>query len=133
VTAPTADLPRTPLITGRGETTIAPTVVEKIATRVASEVDGVSGVAQTGLSRLLPWSVSDSPPARASADVSAETVTIDLTINVVYPEPVARVTNAVRAEVTRRLAELCGLTATEVNIAVPALVAPERGTRRRVE
>ena len=77
--------------------------------------------------------MGETPPARASAEVSAETVTVDLTINVVYPEPVARVTNAVRAEVTRRLAELCGLTAKEVNIAVPALVTPERGTRRRVE
>jgi uncharacterized alkaline shock family protein YloU len=133
VTAPTADLPRAGLITSRGETIIAPAVVEKIATRAASEVDGVGGVVQAGLSRLLPWTVGDSSPARASADVGAETVTVALTVNVAYPESVARVTNGVRAQVTRRLAELCGLRATEVNIAVPALVAPPRGARRRVE
>ena len=37
--AETADLPRAPLVTSRGETIITPTVVEKIATRAASEVD----------------------------------------------------------------------------------------------
>ncbi|HEX2119513.1 MAG TPA: Asp23/Gls24 family envelope stress response protein [Acidimicrobiales bacterium] len=130
---PTADLPRAGLVTSRGETIIAPTVVEKIATRAASEVDGVGGVLGTGLSRLLPWTVGSGGPARASAEVGAETVTVDLTVNVLYPEPVAAVTNRVRAEVIRRLAELCGLRATEVNIAVPGLVEPPRRTRRRVE
>ena len=129
----TANLPKAGLVTSKGETIIAPAVVEKIASRAASEVDGVGGVVQTGLSRLLPWTVGGDSPARASAEVGGETVTVDLTVNVLYPEPVAVVTNEVRAQVTKRLAELCGLRATEVNIAVPALVTPPRGTRRRVE
>jgi uncharacterized alkaline shock family protein YloU len=133
MTDTTADLARTPLVTSRGETIIAPTVVEKIASRAASEVDGVGGVLQTGLSRLLPWTVGDQSPARASAEVEAETVSVDLTVNVLYPEPVATVTNKVRTQVSRRLAELCGLQTTEVNIAVPALVTPARPARRRVE
>jgi len=131
--APTTGLPRAGLVTARGETTISPGVVEKIAARAASEVDGVGGVVQTGLSRLLPWSVGGDSAARASADVGASTVTVDLTVNVLYPEPVAEVTNRVRDQVSRRLADLCGLLATEVNISVPALMAPERGRRRRVE
>ena len=131
--ATTADVPTAGLVTSRGETIIAPAVVEKIAQRAASEVDGVGGVVETGLGRLLPWTVGHPSAARASAQVGAETVSIDLTVNVVYPEPVAAVTNRVRSEVTRRLAELCGLQATEVNIAVPALIAPARGARRRVE
>jgi uncharacterized alkaline shock family protein YloU len=114
-------------------TIIGPSVVEKIAGRVASEVDGVGGVVQTGLSRMLPWSVGGDSATRASAEVHAETVTVDLTVNVLYPQPVAGVTNEVRAQVIRRLSELCGLRATEVNIAVPALVAPSGRTRRRVE
>ena len=129
----TGELPHAPLVTSRGETLIAPSVVEKIATRVASEVDGVGGVVETGLGRLLPWTVGQPSPARASAEVGSETVSVDLTVNVVYPEPVAAVTNRVREQVTRRLAELCGLRATEVNISVPALVIPPRGARRRVE
>ena len=129
----TAELPKSPLVTSRGETVIGPTVVEKIATRAASEVGGVGGVVQTGLSRLLPWTVGADAPARASADVGTDTVTVDLTVSVLYPQPVAAVTNEVRAQVIRRLSELCGLRATEVNIAVPALVTPPRGARRRVE
>lgn len=129
----TAELAASPLVTDRGETIIGPTVVEKIATRAASEVCGVGGVVQTGLSRLLPWTVGGESPARASAAVGTGTVTVDLTVNVLYPQPVAAVTNEVRAQVIRRLSELCGLRATEVNIAVPALVTPPRGARRRVE
>jgi len=130
---PTADLPRAPLVTSRGETIISPGVVEKIAIRAASEVDGVGGVVRAGLSRLLPWSVGGDPAARASAEVVAETVSVDLTVNVLYPQPVASVTNRVREQVSRRLIELCGLRTTEVNISVPALVAPARSQRRRVE
>jgi uncharacterized alkaline shock family protein YloU len=131
---PTADLPRAGLVTSRGETIIAPGVVEKIATRAASEVDGVGGVVETGLSRLLPWSVgAGGLPAHAAADVGSETVSVDLTVNVLYPEPVAAVTNRVREQVSRRLAELCGLRTTEVNITVPALVQPTGPRRRRVE
>ena len=134
MTAPvTAELPKSPLVTSRGETIIGATVVEKIATRAASEVDGVGGVLQTGLSRLLPWTVGGDSPARASAEVGTDTVTVDLTVNVLYPQPVAAVTNEVRTQVIRRLSELCGLRATQVNIAVPALVTPPRGARRRVE
>lgn len=129
----TAELPKSPLVTSRGETIIGPTVVEKIATRAASEVGGVGGVVETGLSRLLPWTAGGEAPARASAEVGTDTVALDLTVSVVYPEPVAAVTNEVRAQVIRRLSELCGLRATEVNIAVPALVTPPRGARRRVE
>jgi uncharacterized alkaline shock family protein YloU len=133
MTQATAELPKAGLVTDRGETIIAPAVVEKIATRAASEVDGVGGVVSTGLSRLLPWPTSDGAPAQASAEVGGETVSVDLTVNVVYPRPVGAVTNQVRAQVVRRLAELCGLRATEVNIAVPTLVAPPRRERRRVE
>ena len=125
--------PHAGLTTNRGETIITPLVVEKIATRAASEVDGVGGVAQTGLSRLLPWSVGSDAPARAHAAVGDGTVQLDLTLSVLYPQPVALVTNRVRAQVSRRLAEFCGLRATRVDITVPALVRPAEGARRRVE
>ncbi len=120
------------LLTPRGETTIAPLVVEKIASRAATEVDGVSGVVRTGLGRLLPW-VSNDSSAGAAADVHRETVSVDLTVNVRYPEPVGRVTGNVRNRVTERLAALTGLTATEVNIVVEELVVERGNARRRVE
>ena len=120
------------LVTPRGETMIAPRVVEKIATRAASEVAGVGGVVRGGLSRFLPWSPSESP-AQAAADVDRDTVAVNLTVNVRYPEPVGRVTAEVRDHVMRRLAELTGLSATEVHISVDELVREAGGARRRVE
>lgn len=120
------------LVTPRGETTIAPTVVEKIASKAATEVDGVGGVVQTGLGRLLPW-VSDQSAAEAAADIDRETVAVDLTMNVLYPEPVGKVTGNVRDHVVQRLAALTGLTVTEVNITVDELVIERGRARRRVE
>lgn len=133
--APTADLDRpvAGLVTGRGETIISPLVVEKIAGRAASEVAGVGGVLQAGLSHLLPWSVGGRSPARAQAVVGGGKVQVDLIVNVLYPQPVAAVTNQVRAQVSRRLAQLCGLEATRIDISVPTLVTPSPGARRRVE
>ena len=111
--APTADLPRAALVTPRGETIIAPAVVEKIASRAASEVDGVGGVVEAGLSRLLPWSVGSGPqPARAAADVRAETVSVDLTVNVLYPEPVAAITGRTSGFRSPRLPAIAGRSST---------------------
>lgn len=120
------------LLTPRGETTIAPLVVEKVATRAAAEVEGVGGVVHTGLGRLLPW-VSDPPQAQASADLDRETVALDLSFNVRYPEPVGRVTSNVRNHVIERLRDLTGLTVTEVNITVEELVSDRRRPERRVQ
>ncbi len=120
------------LRTSRGETTISPVVVEKIATKAATEVDGVGGVVRTGLGRLLPWVAGDSS-AQAAADVHEDTVEVDLTVNVRYPEPVRRVTSNVRDRVIERLGTLTGLTATEVNIMVDELVVERGDARRRVE
>ncbi len=134
---PTRDISPVParttgLQTQRGETTIAPLVVEKIASRAATEVDGVGGVVRTGLGRLLPWVAGDSS-AQAAADVHQDTVAVDLTVNVRYPEPVRSVTANVRQRVVEQLASLTGLVATEVNIVVDELVAERGGTRRRVQ
>ncbi len=129
----TTQLPEatTGLLTPRGETIIGPMVVEKIASRAATEVEGVGGVVRTGLGRLLPWVAGDSS-AQAAADVHEDTVAVDLTVNVRYPEPVATVTGNIRAQVVQRLASLTGLTATEVNITVDELVVERRSSRRRV-
>ena len=129
---PTVTPTRDGFLTGRGETTISPVVAEKIAARAASEVDGVGGVLRSGLGRLLPWTTS-AGPASADAAIDHGKVTVDLTVNVVYPRPVRAVTAEVRERVTRRLADLCGLRAERVDIVVPELVRPAARAHRRVE
>ncbi len=121
-----------PLATDRGHTTISPVVVEKIAARAASEVEGVGGVLRTGLSRLLPWTAS-AGPASADAAINRDTVTVDLTVNVLYPRPVGRVTAEVRDRVSGELARMCGLHTGRVDITVPELVRPAGTAGRRVE
>ena len=110
-----------PLSTSRGQTTIAPGVVEKIAVRSAREVDGVALV-QTGLSRLLPWGPGDAS-AGAQAEVGRESVALDLTVSVTYPRPVGQVAAALRDHVAARIEALTGLAVRRVDIAVD--LAPE--------
>jgi len=119
--------------TDRGETIIAPRVLEKIAGRAASEVDGVGAEAGAGVGRLFPWSLGGDAPATAQVDLTGGTMRVELSVSVLYPRPVAMVTNAVRAHVVQRLAELSGMKAVRVDISVPALVVPGPGARRRVE
>jgi uncharacterized alkaline shock family protein YloU len=124
-TAVRPDDPTVPLPAGGGRletdlgvTTVAPLVCEKIAARAAAEVDGVEVVA-TGLSRLAPW--SSSPSAGATADVRGHSVSVDLTVDVRYPLPVATTARLVRERVTARLGELAGLAVRDVTVTVAGL------------
>ena len=132
-TDPTVPLPAggDKLATDLGLTTISPVVCEKIAARAAGEVVGV-GVVQTGMARLVPWSAA--PSAGAAADVHGHTVSVDLSISVRYPQPVADTAREVRRRVTQRLRELAGLDVGGVTITVAELPADGGpGRRRRVE
>lgn len=131
---PTTDVPgdEPALGTGRGRTTIAPRVAEKIARRAAAQTAGVCGVVTGGLDRLLPWVQGGS----ATADVELggdddDSVAVELTIGVSYPEPVVEVSRRVREQVVERLTADTGLRVTSVDILVASLVA-ERPAARRV-
>ncbi len=132
VAQPTPDA----LMTSRGQTIIAPAVVEKIAGRAASEVDGVLGVHSSGFGRLtdLLTGDSDKRTASATADVDRTSAGVDLNVSVRYPQPVGRLAAQVRKHVKQRVQEMTGLEVTEINITVPELVTEtERPPRRRVE
>jgi len=118
---PSSDL----LITERGHTIITPRVVEKIAGRAASEVDGVGGVQSSGLGRFADlFSGGDKREAEAHAEVDRASTAVDLVVSVRYPEPVGAVANRVRQHVVERIHELTGLRVGEVNITIPELVVP---------
>lgn len=114
--------------TERGTTTIAPAVFERLAARAAAEVAGVEGEVQTGVGRFLPWTTGS--PAEATAEVDDESVVLDLTLNVVYPEPVRQVAERVREHVAGRVESLTGRTVRQVNITVPELISRNPGRRR---
>lgn len=102
----------------RGLLVIAPRVVERIAARAASEVDGV---APPG---------SPSRPVQADADLQGPSTTIVLRLGVTYPRPVGRVTAEVGRRVAERVRELTGVAVDRLQIKVDQLPAgPGRGRR----
>lgn len=104
----------------RGELTIGPTVVEKIAATAATEVEHVGGAARRVAGLALGSDAAAQQP-RVSAQVAGDGVAVAVTCSVGYPAPVAKVTEALRRHIGHRIEELTGLHARSVDIAVAAL------------
>ncbi len=98
----------------RGLLDIASVVPEKIARRVASEVDGTAG------------------RVTADADVTPGRAKLRLELGVEYPRPVGEVAAEVQRRVASRVHELTGLTVTAVDVTVTELQAPARRRPRVV-
>jgi uncharacterized alkaline shock family protein YloU len=121
--------PRTEeLATSRGETTIAPGVVAKVARQAAQEVDGVELAGASGLRGLLGRVLPGPTAPGVGADLASRRTALDLHVCVAWPRPVATVTEEVRRHVRGRVQYLTGYDVTDVDITVDALPAP---TRRR--
>ena len=105
-----------PAAAGRGLLVIAPRVIERIAARAASDVEGV---APRGAA--VP-----SKGVQADADLEGPTATLALRLGVAYPRPVGRVAAEVRGRVANRVEELTGMTVGAVRITVDELPAPGR-------
>lgn len=116
------------LVTSKGETTITPEVVAKVARKAASEIDGVELVSGGGIRGLL--SMARAAPPGASADVASRQTALDLNVSVVWPRPVRSVTDQVRAAVRSKVEELTGYEVTDVDINVESLPAPSRPRNR---
>ncbi|MGH3090652.1 MAG: Asp23/Gls24 family envelope stress response protein [Rubrobacteraceae bacterium] len=123
-----------PLRSDRGETKIGDAVVSAIAGRAVGEVDGVDpshgGTSLPGdTSRTVGEFVgglSGGGGARGlSVEVGEEQAAVDLTLNVVYGNPVHKVTDEVRKNVVKRVETLTGLEVTEVNVTVSDVTFPE--------
>ncbi|MFG2222764.1 Asp23/Gls24 family envelope stress response protein [Streptomyces sp. NPDC048644] len=128
----------------RGRTTIAGTVVEKIAYFTARDVDGVNALG-SGLSRSVgalrqrvPGGTT--PTHGVKVDVGEKQTAIDLDLVVEYGEPITEVAVAVRKSVISAVERMTGLEVVEVNIAVSDVKVPEeeeapgeeRGSGQRV-
>lgn len=122
------------LRTDRGITTIAPAVVEKIAGRAATDIDGVGVVAPAGLRKLFSSTPDPDAPADADARVGMERTSVSLTISVMYPAPVRSTSSQVRAAVAARVEEFTGLHVSWVDLTVAQLPTTDPWKpRRRVE
>ncbi len=117
-----------PLQSERGSTTIADTVVTKVAGIAAREVRGVHQLGG-GVSRALGSvtqrvGISDERSQGVSVEVGEREAAVDLTLVVEYGESIPRVAQAVRDNVIKRIEGITGLSVTEVNVAVDDLHFP---------
>lgn len=111
----------------RGRTVIADAVVERIAVRAASDVDGVEH-AGSGLGKVVGRQYP-----KASVEVAGNHARLSVEIAVSWPHPLAQVCASVRDAVTGRLAELTGMDIDAVHVTAAKVVLPEPSTPRRVQ
>lgn len=119
-----------PLQTERGNTTIADSVVSKIAGIAAQEVDGIrmgSGASQTASNLLgsITGSSGGSQTQGVSVEVGQEEAALDLTLTAEYGKSIPQLADAVRRNVSNRIESLVGLRVTEVNITVQNVFFPQ--------
>jgi uncharacterized alkaline shock family protein YloU len=117
------------LQTEKGTTTIADSVVTKIAGIAAREVEGVhklgGGVARAlgAVTQRLPGT-SEGTSQGVSVEVGEKEAAVDVTIVVEYGESIPEVAQRIRDNIVRRIEGLTGLKVTEVNVEVNDLHMP---------
>ena len=120
--------PDTPLSSERGNTTIADTVVTKVASIAAREVRGVydlgGSVSRAVGSVTQRVGIGDERTQGLSVEVGEREAAVDVTVVVEYGESIPKVSQAIRENVIRRIEGITGLSVTEVNVAVNDLYFP---------
>jgi uncharacterized alkaline shock family protein YloU len=121
------------LETSQGKTTIADTVVSKIAGLATRQVTGVAGFGG-GAARVMGAVRERIPGARASSsqgvavEVGERQAAIDLTIVVDYGVAIVELARAIRRNVIGSIEQMTGLEVVEVNISVVDLRLPGEDT-----
>ena len=117
------------LVTSQGRTTIADTVVQKIAGRAGREVSGVYDFGG-GAARTFGAIAERIPGARASTgqgvsvEVGEKQAAVDLNLVVEYGVPIGPLAQAIRRNVIGAIEQMTGLEVVEVNININDLHLP---------
>lgn len=119
---------REPLESGQGQTTIADSVVTKVAGLAAAEVPGVHELG-AGAERAMgavtqKVGLSDARSQGVSVEVGEKEAAVDLTVVIDYGESIPQVAEDVRQQVIKRVEGITGLSVVEVNISVNDLYFP---------
>ncbi len=124
-----------PLLTEQGRTTIADSVVVKVAGMATREIAGVhemgSGRARAlgGLKEKLPGTSSTPSVSQGvSVEVGERQAAVDLDVVVEYGVSIVDVAESIRRNVIRRVQAMTGLEVTEVNITVDDVFLGESDT-----
>jgi uncharacterized alkaline shock family protein YloU len=128
------------LKTEQGTTTVADSVVAKIAGIAAREVSGVhqlgSGAARAfgALKEKLPVGSSEPAPTQGvSVEVGEKEAAIDLDLVVEYGVSIPELSRAVRNNVIQRVERMTGLSITEVNITIDDIYLGDDEENQRVQ
>lgn len=126
------------LTTEQGKTTIADSVVAKIAGIAAREVSGVHELSSGGAGGLVSGLTqkvtgSDNRSQGVTVEVGEREAAIDLTMTIDYGVSIPQVAEAVRRNVMNRVQSMTGLAVKEVNIDVTDLFFPEDAARAQTE
>jgi len=132
---PFSSRPRTPaasaatLVSEQGRTSIADSVVAKIAGLAAREIDGVyqlvesgAGAAISGLAQRVTGTAA--VDRGVAVEVGQREAAVDLKMITIYGASIPDVAQAVRQNIITRVREMTGLLVKEVNIDVTDLYFP---------
>jgi uncharacterized alkaline shock family protein YloU len=111
-----------------GETEINDDVVGSIAGVATREIEGVSSLGTSSIRRALAERVGGAEQKARGVAVEAgrREAILDIDLSVVYGYSIPETVVKVRQNVARRVLELCGLVAKEININVIGIEFPER-------
>ena len=118
------------LVTDHGKTSIADSVVAKIAGIAAREISGVHNMGSGGARTMgaIKEKIGASKSAASqgvSVEVGERQAAVDLDIVVEYGVPIVDLSKAVRDNVTQRIERMTGLEVTEVNVFVDDIFLEE--------
>jgi uncharacterized alkaline shock family protein YloU len=121
-----------PLQSERGRTSIADSVVAKIAGIACREIAGVFNMGSGGaraigaLRERLPGSSSTSTASQGvNVEVGERQAAVDLDVVLEYGVPIVDVSQAIRTNVVNSVERMTGLEVTEVNVYVDDVHVPE--------
>ena len=111
-----------------GETEINDEVVGAIAGVAAREIEGVSSLGSSSIRRAIAERVGSLEKRARGVGVEAgrREAILDVDLRVIYGFSIPETVVKVRHNVARRVLELCGLVAKEININVVGIEFPER-------
>ena len=117
-----------------GQTEINDEVIASIAGIAAREIEGVAALGTSSPRRAIAERIGAAE--QRSRDVAVEAgrkgALLDIDLRVIYGFSIPEIVVKVRQNVARRVLEMCGLIAKEININITAIDFPER-TPGRVE
>jgi uncharacterized alkaline shock family protein YloU len=111
-----------------GETEINDEVIGSIAGVATREIEGVSSLGTSSIRRSLAERVGGAEQKARGVAVEAgrREAILDIDLRVVYGYSIPETVVKVRHNVARRVLELCGLVAKEININVIGIEFPDR-------